>query len=155
MNTVIKFVGTVVILLTSFAITSAQHNTNAFRQRIEDLRRVLILDVLNLQGDQVQTFFAVYAKAQEKVLTSKENLMEATTRLKVAIEQKVSDSELQVLTTEVLEKTKAFEDAVHSRITNIRSILNVQQLAKYVVFETNFQEELQKKILQRVRPQQD
>ena len=121
------------------------------RQRIEDLRKVKLLDVLNLQGEQVENFFAIYNRNQEKFHELRQEIDSKSKALQGAIEEEASDSELMSKTKQLREAIRQLEKSIESRFDDIRSVLSTKQYAQYVVFESRFRDELQRMILDRMR----
>ncbi len=126
-------------------------NDHSFRERIEHLRKIRLLDALNLQGDSVRVFFAAYDEAQRKVLAAKEIVNSAAEELRLAIHAKAQTATLVKLTEALQKKSEELVKALHDRSTRVKPTLSQMQYALYVLFEAKFQEELQRLILQRVR----
>jgi len=125
------------------------------RERIEDLRKVKLLDVLDLQGDQIEKFFAVYNKYNNKIDAAKEKIDEKSRELQGAISGKSSDAELKRLTKELRSHMKEMGNLMDQRFDEVQPVLDATQFAQYVVFESRFREELQRMILDRVRRMRD
>jgi len=121
------------------------------RHRIEDLRKVKLIDLLNLQGDQVEKFFGTYNRLQNAVVTSKAGMDDAAQDLHQATMSSASDSEVKTKTDALLARMQEFERAINTRHSELRPILSPLQYARYLAFEARFQEELQRMILQRAR----
>lgn len=120
-------------------------------QKVEDLRKMRLLDVLNLQGDQVERFFASYNRLQGSVLTTKREMDRLAIDLREATESRNDDATLKSKTDAVVAAMKAFEDAVNRRHAELKPLLSTKQYAIYIAFEARFQEELTRLIMQRAR----
>ncbi|MBK7032136.1 MAG: hypothetical protein KA339_06605 [Candidatus Kapabacteria bacterium] len=120
-------------------------------QKIEDLRKMRLLDVLNLQGDQVEKFFSAYNRYQGAVINAKKDLDRKAIDLREATESGADESVLKGKTDAVLAAMKVFEEAINKRHAEVKSLLNVRQYATYIAFEARFQEELTRLIMQRAR----
>lgn len=127
----------------------APERMERMQQRIEDIRKVKLLDVLNLDGTQVERFFGVYNSLQAKVHQAKQSLDKAADALGQANRDNVSADVLTERTNAVLAATSALHAAIDARNAGVRAVLTVEQYARYVVFEARFLEELQRKILKR------
>ncbi|HLP28757.1 MAG TPA: hypothetical protein VK147_08955 [Candidatus Didemnitutus sp.] len=120
-------------------------------QKIEDLRKMRLLDVLNLQGDQVEKFFSAYNRYQGAVINAKKDLDRKAIDLREATESGAEESVLKSKTEAVLAAMEAFEQAINKRHADVRPLLSVRQYATYIAFEARFQEELTRLIMQRAR----
>lgn len=142
-----------VILFIQFvsAPLQAQTRSHKMSQKIEELRKIKLLDVLDLEGEQVEKFFAIYNKHQHSLVKNRADIDQATELINTMLESGVSDlklaQETEALRKAIRDKNKILE----TRFDDIKSVLSSKQYAAYVVFETKFQEELQRKIIDRIR----
>ena len=120
-------------------------------QKIEDLRKMRLLDVLNLQGDQVEKFFASYNRLQGAVLSARRTIDRNTIDLREATSSQSDDATLKAKTDAVLAAMRELENAINSRHSELRPLLTAKQYAAYIAFEARFQEELTRLIIQRAR----
>jgi len=120
-------------------------------QKIEDLRKVRLLDVLNLQGDQVEKFFFAYNKLQSNVIATRQDMMEKAKTLRNAAKSADDTGLLTSKTDDTIAAMKTFEDAVNKRHKDLKPLLTSKQYATYIAFEAQFQEELTRLIVQRAR----
>lgn len=125
------------------------------RERIQDLRKVKLLDVLNLEGDQVEKFFAVYNSYEDKIDEAKQGIDAAARDLQGAIGNDASEAELTKLTSALREQIRTMERLIEQRFDDSKKVLTTRQYAQYVVFEARFREELQRMILDRMRRMRD
>ncbi|MBU3742876.1 MAG: hypothetical protein FGM24_11450 [Candidatus Kapabacteria bacterium] len=123
----------------------------AMRQRIEDLRKLKLMDVLSLQGEQVETFFGTYNPLQKGMLDAKDAMDAASKALWDATERKAPAAELEKLTSDLLARMTTFERAVNARHDGVRKVLTTEQFARYLAFEARFRDELERSILRRMR----
>jgi len=124
---------------------------NRVRQRIEDVRKMKLIDILDLRGDQVEKFFGSYNTLQRAVFDAKDAVNDASRQLHEALQNKASDADLQTKTSALLSAMKSFDAAVEKRNTTVQSMLSTTQYAKYVLFEARFVDELSKMIMKRAR----
>lgn len=125
------------------------------RERISDLRKVKLLDLLDLEGEQVERFFAVYNRFEDKIQSSKEAIDEAARDLQGAIGNDASGAELGKLTESLRSKIRAMEQLIEERFDESKKVLTTSQYAQYVVFEARFRDELQRMVLDRMRRMRD
>lgn len=123
----------------------------AMRQRIEDLRKLKLMDVLSLQGDQVEKFFATYNPLQKSMLDAKDAMDVASKTLWEATERKAPVADIEKLTADLLARMTAFERAINARHDGVRKVLSVEQFGRYLAFEARFRDELERSIMRRMR----
>jgi Spy/CpxP family protein refolding chaperone len=121
------------------------------QQRIEDLRKVKLLDILDLKGDQVEKFFAVYNKHQKQHEKLRQDIDAKSKELQVMIEKGAQDAELSIRVEELRKLVRDMGKAMDQRFDEIKSVLSTKQYAKYVVFEARFRDELQRMIIERIK----
>lgn len=121
------------------------------RQRIEDLRKLKLMDILALQGDQVEKFFAAYNPQQKATLEAKDAMDAASRAVWEATERKAPAAELDQLLVKLQSSVTALQRAVEARQEAVRKVLSTEQYARYVVFEVRFRDELDKMIIKRMR----
>lgn len=139
------------VLCTTPNVNAQHKGMDKLRHRIEDLRKVKLLDLLNLQGDQVEKFFSAYNRLQNGVISAKEGMSEAARELHQTTTSNTSEADLKAKSDALLMKMQEFERAINARHSEVRPLLSPLQYAKYLAFEARFQEELQRMILQRAR----
>ena len=132
-----------------------QARQERLRERIHDLRKVKLLDLLDLEGDQVEKFFAIYNRFEDKIEEAKEGIDEAARELQGAIGNDASEGELGRLTNALRDKIRAMERLIEQRFDDSKAVLTARQYAQYVVFEARFRDELQRMILDRMRRMRD
>lgn len=110
-----------------------------------------LIDLLDLQGEQVEKFFGTYNRLQHNVITAKDGMDEAARQLHETTTSSPSDADLKTKSDLLLSKMQEFERAINARHSEVRPLLSPLQYAKYLAFEARFQEELQRMILQRAR----
>ncbi|MCU0329949.1 MAG: hypothetical protein MUC47_03105 [Candidatus Kapabacteria bacterium] len=128
-----------------------EEKREAMRDRIEGLRKVKIMDLLLLEGEQVERFFAVYNPLQRSVYEAKDAVDAAVRDLVAADRSNADDAALTAKAAVVSEKQKALIAAVEARERGIKPVLNARQYARYIGFEAGFMDELQRMILRRLK----
>jgi hypothetical protein len=123
----------------------------AMRERIEGLRKVKLMDLLELEGAQVEQFFSVYNPLQKAVYQAKAAVDAAVSDLVDADRAKADDATLAAKAALVLERQHALVQAVEARERGVKAVLSVRQHARYVGFEAGFMDELQRMILRRLK----
>lgn len=129
----------------------AEEPRDRVRQRIEDVRKMKLIDILDLRGEQVEKFFGSYNTLQRAVFDAKDAVNDASRSLHEALQNKASDADIQAKTSALLSAMKAFDTSVEKRNTTVQSLLSTTQYARYVLFEARFVDELSKMIMKRAR----
>lgn len=125
------------------------------QKKIEDLRKVKLLDVLDLQNQQVEKFFVVYNKYQKQLSDLRSQIEQQSIALQGAIGNDASEKDLSEKTASLRASIKEAEEAIENRFNEVQPILSTRQYAQYVVFEARFRDELQRMILDRMRRMRD
>ena len=121
------------------------------REKIEDLRKVKLLDVLDLEGDQVERFFTVYNRYSKEMHDLRLAIDKSSRKLQSAVSNDEDDATVSRQTKDLRKKIKDMGDLIDKRFEDVQPILSTQQFAQYVVFEARFRDELQRMILDRMR----
>jgi Spy/CpxP family protein refolding chaperone len=119
------------------------------QQRIEDVRKMKLIDILELQDSQVEKFFQLYNSLHGTVLQRKRDMDEKAETLKRM--SRDASSSLQPQIDALQSATHAFHEAIEQRNAKIKDVLSPQQHAKYLVFEAKFPEELAKMLAKRAK----
>lgn len=125
------------------------HGKEKIKQRIEDYRKVRLIELLSLEGAQLEKFFGVYNKNQEKVRSAKQDVDNAAKACREAVKDNASETVVKTKSNQLLSAMIAFEQAINTRHTEAQAILTPHQFATYLAFEASFMEELQRMVLQR------
>ena len=126
------------------------------RERMAQLEKIKLIEVMNMDEETTLRFFSRRAEFQKKHDEMRENidtkidLLEAT--LKSA--RMVTDTELQTMINEILELHKAFENERAEFIKSLNDILSTDQIARYLVFEKRFRDELRRLLLHERKPRE-
>lgn len=126
------------------------------RERMAQLEKIKLIEVMNMDEETTLRFFSRRAEFQKKHDEMRENidtkidLLEAT--LKSA--RMVTDTELQTMINEILELHKAFENERAEFIKSLNDIHSTDQIARYLVFEKRFRDELRRLLLHERKPRE-
>jgi len=119
------------------------------QQRIEDVRKMKLLDLLQLKDDQVEKFFVLYNSTHQVVLQRMRDLHDAADKLKRM--SRDNDAGLQAQIDAMQKATKDLHAAIEQRNSRIKDVLTLQQYGTYLAFEAKFQEELAKVLIKRAK----
>lgn len=119
------------------------------KERIEMLKRTRLTDVLYLNEQDAEKFFAKYDQSQKKVEDAREQLRSAVADLENSVQKKSDDMTKKCEI--VFEKQTALNTAMIEKIRSMKSILTDEQYGKLVIFEHNFPLQLQKMLMKRAK----
>lgn len=119
------------------------------KERVNNLKRVRLSDILGLRGSEADNFFAKYDQLQMKVDAARNTLREAVAELERATQKKSEDINKKGET--VFEKQDAYNNTIADKIRALKPLLTDEQYAKLIIFEHNFPLHLQKMLIKRAK----
>jgi len=117
--------------------------------RIEDVRKMKLIDLLQLKDEQVEKFFVLYNSTHSVVLQRLRDMNDAAEKLKRM--SRDNDTGLQLQIDAMQKATKDLHAAVEQRNARMRDVLSLQQYGTYLAFEAKFQDELAKVLIKRAK----
>lgn len=141
---------TFVALISSAAILIAQPPFHA-RERISEFKKIKLLEILDLDEQASEKFLAKYNSA-EKIITEKlEKVQDAMLDLEYALRKKSGKEEITKNTQKVMDAQRDLLNTMFEQQKEIRTVLNEEQFAKYLLFENKFRGELQRLLIERAK----
>lgn len=125
------------------------------RGRVEDLRKMKLLEVLDLKDEQVEKFFAAYNKHTKRILNLRVKVQEDAEELQNMVRKAAPDADLINAATNLRNTMKELAQEYDARFESVKPTLKLNQYAKYIVFEARFYDELQKMVMKRLRKNRD
>lgn len=120
-------------------------------QRMEDVRKMKLIDILQLQDTQVEKFFQIYNTTHGNVLRLQREMQDAAENVKRMSRENAAGLQQQI---DVLQKTTHdLHQAIELRNTRVKDVLNLQQYGTYLAFEAKFHEELARLLIKRAKEQ--
>ena len=120
-------------------------------QRMEDVRKMKLIDILQLQDTQVEKFFQIYNTTHGNVLRLQREMQDAAENVKRMSRENAAGLQQQI---DVLQKTTHdLHQAIEQRNTRVKDVLNLQQYGTYLAFEAKFHEELARLLIKRAKEQ--
>ncbi|MFN5378898.1 MAG: hypothetical protein ACK5BQ_09045 [Ignavibacteria bacterium] len=121
------------------------------QQRMEDVRKMKLIDILQLQDTQVEKFFQIYNTTHGNVLRLQREMQDAAENVKRMSRENAAGLQQQI---DVLQKTTHdLHQAIEQRNTRVKDVLNLQQYGTYLAFEAKFHEELARLLIKRAKEQ--
>ncbi len=124
------------------------------KERIEQLKKIRLIDILELDETGAEKFFARYNQYQKKVEEARANLHDAVEDLERNVQSK-SGKEYSRKADIVIEKQTALANAIAEKLRAMKTILTEEQYGKFIVFENNFAAQLQKMLMERKQRKYD
>jgi hypothetical protein len=119
------------------------------KERIEQIKKMKLLDILNLDEAAAEKFITKYTTYENKVNEKRQALDEVTDELQKSVRKKESKDDVSKLTKSYLDLQKQFFDAIADKTKAMSSILNEEEYAKFLIFENEFPKELQKVLFEK------
>lgn len=136
-------------LLIMAATTGAFAQDGAkMREKVEQLKRTKLVEILDLNEDASEKFFARYNVYENKVNAAFKEVQQAMNELNARIDRKAAAGEISQQSEIVLQKQNALHSAVDEKLKGMKPYLTEEQYAKFIVFENKFTQKL-REILQR------
>ena len=140
-----KYTLIVFAFLCSFNYSTAYLQNNQIIDKINQLKKIKLIDILRLDENNVDKFFARYGEQERKVEEQRLQLKNSINQLEQAIHNNAAEKEIQQLVQHI--KDIALVNATIEKQKALKSLLDDQQYAKLIVFEYQFMTKLQKALI--------
>lgn len=134
----------VLILISSFAIAQPRK----VMERIATMKKVKMLDVLDLESSQEDKLLVIYNKYEKMLLENRENSKEIEQELREAIRSE-KESDIITLSDTFIANRDEVMTIIKEKDTAIKEILSPDKFATYLIFEKRFKEEIGKHLMKR------
>ena len=132
------------ILILAIMVTSVNvfAQMPKFKTKIDDLRKVKVIDELNLNEDKTAKYLALENRHRDEINTYNVKIKESLDRLELQLKTNATDIELQkeISQLEELEKGKLTQRIDYFK--NLKSNLTQKEFAQYILIERNFNMEM-------------
>ncbi len=115
-------------------------------ERVEQFKKIRLMEVLGLDEQTSIRFFARYGKHQRALQDLRRTQMQALGRVQALRKSKAADAEYGKVIQELLSLEGEGRDAKMKYIDELREVLSSKQIAEYLVFEMRFQQNLRELI---------
>jgi hypothetical protein len=127
---------------------AAKANGAKAKQRITQLKKLKMIELLDMNEQTAEKFLMRYNTEQKKVDDALKALNTTMADMDNALQDpKKSPEAFKQLNDQTLEKQVQMQSAVTERLRNLRPILDERQYAKFLLFEAKFQEQVRKTLL--------
>lgn len=148
-----KFIIFPVLLIIVFCSNTLGQVPQERLKKIEQLEKVKLMDLLDLNEETSIKFFSRrnnYTEKRRDLLYKIDSLYHLINRnTKTKSENKISEKEMKKCIDEYLAGEKSLNNLRIEYLNSIKSILNTEQLAKVIVFDRRFKEELRDLVIKR------
>lgn len=151
-NLSFKIIVTVIFLiLFSSSVVFSQNPQNMppkAIERINSLKKVKLLEVLELKENEADKFLVKYNAYEKDIQDKMKALEDKTIDLHQALNSKSKD--LEKITNDYIALKSDLDNTVNKKLSDLKNYLTPEQYAKYLLFERNFQEELRKSVMRQM-----
>ena len=130
------------------ATSTLAQDGEKMREKIEQLKRTKLVEILELNENAAEKFFARYNQYESKVNQAFKDAKDAVQELNARVDHKAPASEISQQSEIVLQKQNALHAAVEEKLKGMKPLLTEEQYAKFIVFENKFTQTL-REILQK------
>lgn len=142
-----KYIVIIIAFIYSINYSTAFQQNNQLKNKINQLKKIKLIDILRLDENNVDRFFARYGEQERKVEEQRFQLKNSINQLEQAIQNNVGEKETQQLIQNIHNKDIALVNATIEKQKALKSLLDDQQYAKLIVFEYQFMTKLQKALI--------
>lgn len=125
----------------------------AFRaqERLGEFKKMRLLEILDLDENTSSKFLAKYNAAEKAIQEKHKEVQDALLDLEYLLRKKASKDEISKQSQKLMDAQKALANTMFEQQKEIKSVLNEEQFARYLIFEHRFRERLQKAIIERAK----
>ena len=131
-----------ILVVVSFACLMAQGQNRPLGprqvERVEQFKKIKLMDALKLDEESSIRFFAKYNKHQEamrEINMKREGMID---QLQAMRKSGSSDAELEKVIKDLISMDAKVTEARNKFVEELKSVLSVKQIVDYLVFERNF-----------------
>ena len=114
--------------------------------KINQIKKIKILEILNLEEEEANKFLAAYTAHEDKVKEAFVSYKNEMKQLKDLLDQKKTTAEIKGQNEKVLKAAEKWGNSMREKNNVLRDLLTPEQFAKYLVFESEFYKEMGKHI---------
>ncbi len=146
----VKFVGVAIIamlLIGHSLIAQPQRRSERPgrlpRERIEEFKKLKLIEVVDLEEELAVRFFAKYNKHEKKQQAVHREMKETVDRIEKMLQENAGEAEFEKAFARLQELERKIDGERQRFLDELRQILTVQQVGKLIVFERNFAKRIQ------------
>jgi predicted nucleic acid-binding Zn-ribbon protein len=139
---------TIILFALSYLIATAQPPMHA-NKRMETLKKMKLLEVLDLNESESNQFLAKYDSWADKISDERKKLQNIREELADAVKGK--DDNIKAISTKFENQLNQIHTIMKQRLEDFRKMLSDDNYAKLLIFEMEFPRKLQDEIMNRSR----
>lgn len=143
-----------IVFSLAFGYVFAQKPPMKALERIQSIKKVKLLEVLELSEAESDKFLVKYNEYEKNVLDKYRKLEESSQELHKAIINE-DYKNIDKLNENYMNANKELNQAIQDKYENVKKLLPKEKFAKYLIFERQFQNELRKQIFKRMGDKDD
>ena len=113
------------------------------RERIEVYKKMKLLEVLDLEEENAVRFFSKYNKHESELQAVHREMKETINQIERMVRENAPEPEFEEGFNRLQELETKLDGERRRFLKDLREILTVQQIGKFIVFERNFGERVQ------------
>jgi len=150
MQTLIRsIVLAIVFVITFSAIEVTVQPAFKAKERMKQMKKMKLLDILNLSEEEADKFIVKYSSWENKTDDQRDVIDKASDELFEAIKSEANNEELQKLSAKLLAEQEKFFAIQTDKFKAMKDFLTPVNYAKLLVFEDRFIKELGKMMMER------
>jgi len=118
------------------------------RERIEALKKMRMLEVIELSGETADRFILRYNDYDRELKSKIANYEAAVDELEKVLAAKSSEKTIKEKSDNLVNAHKDVHNTIANRANHFKEILNTEQLARYLIFEKRFEDKLREMLLE-------
>ncbi|MBI5324762.1 MAG: hypothetical protein HZB41_05735 [Ignavibacteriae bacterium] len=134
------------VLTLSLGLVAAQP-ANKAKERIAMMKKMKLLEILNLDEQNSEKFLIKYTIYEKKVDEQRMAVDAVADELGEAIKKDASKDEIANLTDKLINSQSKLNEVYLEKLRAFKTVLEPKEYAKFLVFESKFMKELQKILL--------
>lgn len=138
-----------IIIFASVSVEAQQNRKKQQREglrKIEELEKIRLIENLNLSEENAIRFFSRRNDHQDKIREMNNQIQDLLQEMKSEIDDDKT-SNLKKLTDDYLKMNSAIQKERENFILSLSDILTQEQVAKFLIFQKKFRDEIQELLL--------
>ena len=151
---IILLIATSLLTVNSFATEKQKQKSKDFRQKISQIKKIQMLDELDLSEEQSEKFLLLYNNWNKQIEVARSKVDSARRELKKFLKDTTasySASQYSQKTDNFLTCLNSMQNLIEKRNASIKSSFPGEIYARYILFEEDFMVNLQKKYMRNAR----
>ena len=113
------------------------------RERIEEFKKLKLIETLDLEEELAVRFFAKYNKHEKEQQSVRREMKETVDHIEEMLQEDAGEAEFKKAFARLQELERKIDGERQRFLDELRQILTVQQVGELIVFERNFAKRIQ------------